>query len=78
MSEETTNEEMNGRLEQIERRMDDDFRAVNEQFAEQHAYTKFCDDRLDKALQAVSCGIARLERKLDRMLALIVESRGRR
>lgn len=69
---------MNERLEQIEHRMVDGFRAVGEQFVDERACTELGYDRLDKALQALSGGIARLERKLDRMLALIVESRGRR
>jgi creatinine amidohydrolase/Fe(II)-dependent formamide hydrolase-like protein len=34
-------------------------------------------DHLEKALQSLSAGIARIERKLDRILALAVESRGR-
>jgi hypothetical protein len=34
-------------------------------------------DRVDKALQSLSAGIARIERKLDRILALAVESRTR-
>jgi hypothetical protein len=34
-------------------------------------------DRVDKALQSLSVGIARIERKLDRILALAVESRTR-
>ena len=66
---------MNERLEQIDRRMDDGFRAVGEQFVDERACTEFGYDRLDKAHQSLSGGITRLERKLDRMLALIVESR---
>jgi len=34
-------------------------------------------DRIDKALQSLSAGIARIERRLDRILALAVESRTR-
>jgi hypothetical protein len=34
-------------------------------------------DHVDKALQSLSAGIARIERKLDRILALAVESRTR-
>ena len=34
-------------------------------------------EQVDKSLHALSAGIARLERKLDRILALSVESRGR-
>jgi uncharacterized protein Yka (UPF0111/DUF47 family) len=34
-------------------------------------------EHVDKSLYALSGGIARIERKLDRILALSVESRGR-
>jgi hypothetical protein len=34
-------------------------------------------DHVDKALHSLSAGIARIERKLDRILALAVESRTR-
>jgi predicted nuclease with TOPRIM domain len=34
-------------------------------------------EQVDKSLHALNGGIARLERKLDRILALSVESRGR-
>jgi hypothetical protein len=34
-------------------------------------------EQVDKSLQALGGGLARLERKLDRILALSVESRGR-
>lgn len=78
MPEEALRDEVNERLGQIEDRMVDGFRAVGEQFADERACTEGGYDRLDKALRALSGGITRLERKLDRMLALIVESRGRR
>lgn len=34
-------------------------------------------DHVDRALQSLSAGIARIERKLDRILALVVEARTR-
>lgn len=42
------------------------------------ACTELNYERLDQGLHAVSGGIARLERKLDRILAIVVESRARR
>lgn len=78
MSDEALTEAINVWFEQIDRRVGEGFRAVNEQVVEQGAYTEFAHERLDKALQTVSAGIARLERKLDRILALTVESRVRR
>jgi hypothetical protein len=71
-------EAINGRFEQIERRMDEGIHATTEQFVEMRAHIEFGYDRLDKALRALSSGITRLERKLDRILALSVEARGRR
>ena len=71
-------ERVERRCDAIERRIDDGSVAVSNQFAELRAYTEFGYERLDKALNGLSGGIARLERKLDRILALTVESRGRR
>jgi hypothetical protein len=71
-------EEINGRFEQIERRMEEGLHATTEQFVEMRAYIEYGYDRLDKALLALSSGITRLERKLDRILALSVEARVRR
>jgi hypothetical protein len=71
-------ERVERRCDAIERRIDDGAMAVSNQFAELRAYTEFGYERLDKALNGLSGGIARLERKLDRILALSVESRGRR
>jgi uncharacterized coiled-coil DUF342 family protein len=70
--------EMIARFEQIDRRLDESFAAITQQFVEQRAYTDFAYERLDRADQSLSAGIARLERKLDRILALAVESRTRR
>ena len=78
MSDEALTEAINVRFEQIDRRIGEGFRAVSEQVVEKGAGTEFAQERLDKALQTVSAGIARLERKLDRILALTVESRVRR
>ncbi len=71
-------ERVERRCDAIERRIDDGSVAVSNQFAELRAYTEFGYERLDKALNGLSGGIARLERKLDRILAITVESRGRR
>ena len=70
--------EMNARFEQVDRRLDESFAAITHQFVEQRAYTDFAYERLDKADQTLSAGITRLERKLDRILALVVESAARR
>ena len=69
--------EMIARFEQIDRRLDESFAAITQQFVEQRAYTDFAYERLDRADRSLSAGIARLERKLDRILALVVESRTR-
>lgn len=53
------------------------FAELTEQIADQREWTQFGYERLDKALSALSAGLARLERKLDRVLALTIESRGR-
>ena len=68
-------EEMVARFERIDRRLDESFAAITQQFVEQRAYTDFAYERLDRADQSLSAGITRLERKLDRILALVVESR---
>lgn len=66
--------EMIARFERIDRRLDESFAAITQQFVEQRAYTDFSYERLDRADQSLSAGISRLERKLDRILALVVES----
>ncbi len=65
-------------FESLEKRMEDGFFAVTEQLIEQRASVEAGYERLDKCLHALSGGLARLERKLDRILALSVESRGRK
>jgi hypothetical protein len=40
----------------------------------ERAAMEYGHDRLEKAIHALSAGVARLERKLDRILALSVES----
>jgi len=70
--------EMTARFEQVDRRLDESFAAITQQFVEQRAYTDFAYERLDRADQTLSAGITRLERKLDRILALVVESGARR
>jgi hypothetical protein len=69
--------EMVARFERIDRRLDESFAAITQQFVEQRAHTDFAYERLDRTDQSLSAGIARLERKLDRILALVVESRTR-
>jgi hypothetical protein len=69
--------EMIARFERIDRRLDESFAAITQQFVEQRAYTDFAYERLDRADKSLSAGITRLERKLDRILALVVESRAR-
>jgi hypothetical protein len=70
-------EQVDERFGLVENRLEDGFAGVTEQLVEQRAYTEFGYERLDKSLHALSGGLARLERKLDRVLALSVESRGR-
>ena len=70
--------EMIARFELVDRRLDESFAAITQQFVEQRAYTDFAYERLDRADHTLSAGIARLERKLDRILALVVESQARR
>jgi len=61
----------------LEKRMEDGFFAVTEQMIAQRASVESGYERLDKSIHALSGSLARLERKLDRVLALSVESRGR-
>ena len=68
---------VNARFETLEKRMEDGFFAIIEQMIEQRASVEAGYERLDKNLHALSSGLARLERRLDRVLALSVESRGR-
>lgn len=75
MSEDALREDVNDRFEQIERRIEHSVGAVSEQFGEHRAYTEFRYEQLDKAFQSIAAGIARLERKLDRILAIVVESK---
>jgi chromosome segregation ATPase len=73
-------DQIDERFDQIDERFEQvegGFAAVTEQLVEQRAYTEFGYERLDKSLHALSGGLSRLERKLDRILALSVESRGR-
>jgi hypothetical protein len=77
VSEEALREEVRERFAQVERRIDSAVASVTDQFVEKRSHTEFGDERLEKAFTALSAGIARLERKLDRILALVVESRGR-
>jgi hypothetical protein len=62
----------------LEKRIEDGFFAITEQMIELRAGVESDHERLDKSLHALSSGLARLERKLDRILALSVESRGRK
>ena len=68
---------MIARFDRIDRRLEESFAAITQQFVEQRAYTNFAYERLDRADQSLRAGIARLERKLDRILALVVESQNR-
>ena len=70
-------EELSDRFRQIDRRFEEGSESMSQQLSEQRAYTEFACERIDKAFHSVSAGIARLERKLDRILALATESRGR-
>jgi|KBSSwiStaDraftv2_1062776.scaffolds.fasta_scaffold2469987_2 hypothetical protein len=78
VSDEPLREEAIERFNQVERRIDSAVASVTDQLVEQRSYSGFGDERLEKAFTALSAGIVRLERKLDRILALVVESRGRR
>lgn len=67
-------DEVRERFERVDRRLDEAFVEITQQFVEQRTYVEFGYERLDKAVQTLHAGIARLERKLDRILALSVES----
>lgn len=67
-------EEIIARFERIDRRLDESFAAITQQFVEQRASMDFAYERLDRTDHSLGAGIARLERKLDRILALVVES----
>jgi hypothetical protein len=77
VSEEMPRQEMIERFDQADRRLDRAIETATDQFVEQRSYTGVEHDRLDKALSALGAGIARLERKLDRILALVTEARVR-
>ena len=77
MSEEMLRQEMIERFDHADRRLDRAIETATDEFVEQRSYIEFAHDRLDKALNALSAGIVRIERKLDRILAVVVESRGR-
>jgi hypothetical protein len=70
-------EQVDKRLETLETRLRDGLATVTGQLVEQRVDTQFGYTRLDQCLHALSGGLARLERKLDRVLALSVESRAR-
>lgn len=67
-------DEVRERFERVDRRLDEAFVEITQQFVEQRTSVEFGYERLDKAVQTLHAGIARLERKLDRILALSVES----
>jgi septal ring factor EnvC (AmiA/AmiB activator) len=69
--------EVDKRFETLETQLRDGLAAVSEQLVEQRVDTQFGYTRLDQSLHTLSGGLARLERKLDRVLALCVESRAR-
>ena len=52
-------------------------KALGEETTERFEQIEKRFEQVDKSLHALSGGISRLERKLDRILALSVESRGR-
>jgi hypothetical protein len=67
------------REEMIERPVDR-FQSRAESLGDQRDHTEMRSeqlDRLEKSIHSLAGGLARLERKLDRVLALSVESRGR-
>ncbi len=64
------------RQEMLEQ-MESDVEMSDEQFVEQYSSSEAGYERLEKALHALGGGIARLERKLDRILALVTEARVR-
>ena len=46
-------------------------------FVNERSSTQLAHERLDKAFNALSAGIVRIERKLDRILAMVTEARVR-
>jgi hypothetical protein len=70
-------QQIDQRFETLETRLREGLAAVGEQLVEQRVDTQVGYTRLDQSLHALSGGLARLERKLDRVLALCVESRAR-
>ena len=70
-------QQVDQRFEALETRLREGLAAVSEQLVEQRVDTQFGYTRLDQSLHALSGGLARLERRLDRVLALCVESRAR-
>ena len=77
MSEEVLREEVLERFNQAEPRSDIPVASVTDQLVEPRSHTEFGDERMEKAFTSLSAGIVRLERKLDRILAIVVESRAR-
>ena len=77
MSEELLRQETIERFDQTTERKESDVATSHEQFVEQRPSIEPGYERLDKALYALGGGITRLERKLDRLLALVVEARVR-
>ncbi len=71
------NEGIDQRLDRFAARVEDGFAAVTAQIAELRAATDCDSERLDKGFHGLSACLARLERKLDRVLALSTESRAR-
>jgi hypothetical protein len=59
-------------------RIEDGLTTPTDVLHEQSSDADCWHQRLDKQLQSIAAGIARLERKLDRILALSVESRRNR
>jgi hypothetical protein len=64
------------RQEMLEQ-MESDVEMSDEQFVEQRSSSEAGHERLERVLHALGGGIARLERKLDRILALVTEARVR-
>lgn len=77
MSEELLRQETIERFDQTSERMESDVETSHEPFVEQRSSIDPGFERLEKALHALGGGITRLERKLDRILALVTEARVR-
>ena len=77
VAEELLPEEMLERSDQTSAQLNSDVEMSHEQFVEQRSSVEPGYERLDKALHALGGGITRLERKLDRILALVTEARVR-